>query len=135
MFCVCVSPSWPEVTARMHELSIAASVVEIAQRHAAGRRVSRVVVKVGHLRQVVPSALAFSFELVAQGTPLEGAALQIEAVPAVGACRRCGAQSHLQSFPLQCAACGALDLQITAGQELVVESLDLEEAESETHGD
>ncbi len=38
----------------MHELSIAESVVAIACRHAAGRPVARVELKVGHLRQVVP---------------------------------------------------------------------------------
>ena len=59
----------------MHELSIAESVVQIAGRHANGRRVTKVCLKVGHLRQVVPSALAFSFELVAQGTSVEGAEL------------------------------------------------------------
>ena len=49
----------------MHELAIAESIVQIASRHAKGRRVTKVQLKVGHLRQVVPSALAFSFELVA----------------------------------------------------------------------
>ena len=111
----------------MHELSIAASVVEIAGRHAAGRRVTKITLKVGHQRQVVPSALTFSFDVVAAGTPVEGAELEIEAVPAVGACRGCGAQSKLSAFPLQCRACGGFDLQIVAGEELVVESLELEE--------
>ena len=45
----------------MHELSIAQAIVDVAARHAAGRRVERVQVRIGHLRQVVPSALAFSF--------------------------------------------------------------------------
>ena len=111
----------------MHELSIAAAVVEIAGRHAAGRRVRTITLKVGHLRQVVPSALAFSFEVVAQGTAVEGAALEIEAVPAIGVCRQCGGESHLPAFPLQCQACGGFDLRIVAGEELVVESLELEE--------
>jgi hydrogenase nickel incorporation protein HypA/HybF len=120
---------------RVHELAIAASIVEIASRHAAGRRVTKVMVKVGHLRQVVPSALAFSFEVVTAGTPLQGAALEIEAVPAVGVCRQCGAQSRLHAFPLQCRACGGYDLQIVAGEELIVESLELEEAGRGAHGD
>ena len=59
--------------AAMHELAIAQSVVAIADRHADGRRVASVQLKVGHLRQVVPSALTFAFELVAEGTALEGA--------------------------------------------------------------
>jgi hydrogenase nickel incorporation protein HypA/HybF len=118
----------------MHELAIAASIVEIAGRHAAGRRVTKITLQVGHLRQVVPSALAFSFEVVAQGTPVEGAALEIEAGPATGVCRRCGVESHLAAFPLQCQACGAFDLQIVAGEELVVEALELEEAGSGARG-
>ena len=63
----------------MHELSIAEAIVDVAARHAAGRRVLRVEVKVGHLRQVVPDSLCFAFGLVAQGTALDGAELAIAA--------------------------------------------------------
>jgi hydrogenase nickel incorporation protein HypA/HybF len=111
----------------LHELAIADSVVRIADRHADGRRVTKVCLKVGHLRQVVPSALTFSFDLVAQGTSVEGAELALEEVPATGKCRACRAESQLKSFPLQCAACGGLDLEIVAGEELYVESLEMEE--------
>jgi hydrogenase nickel incorporation protein HypA/HybF len=119
----------------MHELALAQSIVEIACRHAAGGRVTRVAVKVGHLRQVVPASLAFSFELVALGTPAEGAALVLEGVPAIGICRRCGAESVFDAFPLQCAVCGAFDLRVIAGEELIVESLDIEEAGDGANGD
>ena len=111
----------------MHELAIAESIVQIADRHANGRRVTKVQLKVGHLRQVVPSALAFSFELVAQGTPIEGAQLEMEEVPAIGSCRGCGEKSRLESFPLQCKVCGGVDLELLEGEELYVESLELEE--------
>jgi len=112
----------------VHELSIAESVVAIASRHAAGRRVAKVELKVGHLRQVVPTALEFAFELVAQGTEVEGAELQIEVVPAAGACRACGGETKLADFPLRCGRCGGFDVEVTAGQELLVDSLELEEA-------
>jgi hydrogenase nickel incorporation protein HypA/HybF len=111
----------------LHELSIAEAIVQVASRHANGRRVTKVQVKVGHLRQVVPSALTFSFELVAEETPVEGAELEIDEVPATGKCRGCGAQSRLSSFPLQCQTCGGFDLEILEGEELLVESLELEE--------
>jgi hydrogenase nickel incorporation protein HypA/HybF len=111
----------------VHELAIAESVVRIAERHADGRRVTKVCLKVGHLRQVVPSALAFGFELVAQETPVEGAELVLEEVPATGKCRACGSESRLESFPLQCKACGGFDLEIVAGEELYVESLEMED--------
>jgi len=121
--------SWEEMCPLMHELSIAQSVVEIAERHAAGRKVSKVDLKVGHLRQVVPSALAFSFDLVAQGTVVEGANLVMESIPAVGACRQCKMETHLEMFPLLCGTCGGFDLEIVSGEELEVESIELEEAE------
>jgi hydrogenase nickel incorporation protein HypA/HybF len=113
----------------MHELSLAEAIVAIADRHADGRAVRRVEVSVGHLRQVVPSALAFAFELVAQGTAVDGAELVLTEVGAAGRCRACGAESRLDGFPLACRACGGLDVEVTAGEELQVESLDLEEEE------
>ena len=111
----------------MHELAIADSVVQIASRYANGRQITKVRVKVGHLRQVVPSALAFAFELVAEGTPVEGAELEMEEVLATGMCRECGVESQLRNFPLQCGACGGFDLEVLSGEELLVESLELEE--------
>ena len=109
----------------MHELSIAQAIVDVAARHAGGARVERVYVRVGHLRQVVLSALAFSFELCAHGTPVEGAELEIEAVPIGAVCRDCAAESELDGFPLACRACGGLAVDVVRGEELQVESLEL----------
>jgi hydrogenase nickel incorporation protein HypA/HybF len=111
----------------VHELAIAQSVVAIAERHAAGRRVTCIDVKVGHLRQVVPSALEFAFALLVEGTALDGAELRIEDVPAAGLCRSCEAETPLPTFPLQCIHCGGFDIELTAGEELLVDSLEIEE--------
>ena len=115
----------------MHELSLAESVVRIAINHAAGRPVAKVELKVGHLRQVVPSALEFAFELVAQGTDVEGAELVLEEIPAAGRCRLCGAESELPGFPLCCGTCGGLDIELLRGEELLVDALELEEERKE----
>ena len=117
----------------MHELAIAEALVDIACRHADGRRVTRVEVKVGHLRQVVPSALAFAFELVATDTAAEGAELVLEEVPAAGRCRDCDAESALGGFPLLCARCGGANVEVLRGEELLVDTLELEEREM-VHG-
>ena len=101
----------------MHELAIAESVVDIAVRHAAGRRVVRV-----------------AFELVARGTTVEGAELSRRDVEAAGRCRGCGADTPLPEFPLVCRSCGGFDVDVTRGEELRVESLELEEALTTTGG-
>ena len=87
----------------MHELSIADAILQIALAHAGERRIETIEVKVGHLRQVVPDALAFAFTLVSEGTPAEGAELQLEVVPAAGRCRACGTHTEFDGFPLACA--------------------------------
>jgi hydrogenase nickel incorporation protein HypA/HybF len=111
----------------MHELSIASALSDIALRHAGGRRVTAVEVSVGRLRQVVPSALEFAFELVARETPLEGARLELRDVPAAGRCRGCGAESTMEDFPFACPACGGLDIELTAGEELSVDVIEVDD--------
>jgi Zn finger protein HypA/HybF involved in hydrogenase expression len=64
----------------MRELSIAQSVVDMAAQHAAGRRVTRVEVSVGSMRQVDAESLHMAFDLVTFGTALDGAQLRIARV-------------------------------------------------------
>jgi hydrogenase nickel incorporation protein HypA/HybF len=64
---------------------------------------------------------------VARGTPLEGARLELRDVPAAGRCRACGTEARLGGFPLRCPACGALDVELTAGEELCVEAIEVDE--------
>lgn len=111
----------------MHELSIAEAVVAVACDHASGRRVTSVELKVGHLRQVVPDALQFAFGLVTAGTCAEGAALEIEHVPPRVHCARCSFDSEPPEIPLACLACGSHDVDVVAGNELLVESLEVED--------
>jgi len=111
----------------MHELSIASALADVALRHADGRRVTAVEVSVGRLRQVVPSALEFAFELVARETPLEGARLELRDVPAAGRCRVCGLENTLEGFPFACPACGGLDIELTAGEELSVDAIEVDD--------
>jgi hydrogenase nickel incorporation protein HypA/HybF len=111
----------------LHELALAEAIAAIAERHARGRRVTRVEVEVGRLRQVVPDALAFGFELVTQGTALDGAELALEEVPVRLVCRACEARTEPDRFPFACDECGSLDVEVTDGEQLQVVALELEE--------
>ena len=75
----------------MHELALCQAIVDTVGRHADGRRVERVDVRIGHFRQVVPDSLQFSWELLTEGTDLAGCRLVVDHVPAVVECRACGA--------------------------------------------
>jgi hydrogenase nickel incorporation protein HypA/HybF len=67
----------------MHELSITSDIVAIVGAAAEGQRVVRVVLEVGRLAGVMPDAIAFCFDVVSKGTPVQGAALSIVEVEGV----------------------------------------------------
>jgi hydrogenase nickel incorporation protein HypA/HybF len=110
----------------MHELSLAQAIVAIAEEHSDGRPVARVELAVGRLRQIVPDALLFSFELVAQGTIADGAELAIEEIPVGVACRACAETTEVDSFPFACARCGGIDVEVTDGEQFHVTALELD---------
>jgi len=111
----------------VHELSISAAVVDTAVKHAAGRRVTVVSVRLGRLRQVIPESLAFYFELVARGTVCEGARLGQELVPARLRCTACAHEFEIEQPAFRCDACGGLEVDVVSGEELEVESIEVEE--------
>jgi hydrogenase nickel incorporation protein HypA/HybF len=118
----------------MHELSIAGLVLDSVLRHAGGRRVTHVQLRVGHLRQVVPAALEFNWSLITRDTVAEGAALGIEQVATEGECRACGVRAPQPAFPMRCDACGGLTIDVVAGEELEIDWLEVAESEQAFSG-
>jgi hydrogenase nickel incorporation protein HypA/HybF len=112
----------------MHELSISEAVLDTALRHAAGRRVTAVDLTVGALRQVVPESLEFYFEIVTRDTPCEGAVLHQHLVAARARCTGCAHEWPLDFPAFRCAECGGV-AEVLSGEELEVESIDVEEME------
>jgi hydrogenase nickel incorporation protein HypA/HybF len=109
----------------MHELAMCEAIARTVSDRAAGRQVVRVTVQVGHLRQVVPDALVFSWEVLTTGTDLAGAALEVDHVPAVVACSGCGATTTLDAPVLACGTCHALDVELRSGEELTLISFEV----------
>jgi hydrogenase nickel incorporation protein HypA/HybF len=91
--------------------------------------VTVVQLRVGHLRQVVPGALAPPPPLITQNTIAERAVLAIETIAVVARCHRCGAETEQPEFPLQCRTCSAFDIEIIAGEELEIDWVEVEEEE------
>jgi hydrogenase nickel incorporation protein HypA/HybF len=108
----------------VHELSMCEAIAQKVVERAAGRPVSVVTVRVGHLRQVVPDAMMFSWEMLIAATSLEGARLEIEHVPATVECNVCGAITTLDVPLLACAQCGSRDVALRAGDELLLVSFE-----------
>jgi hydrogenase nickel incorporation protein HypA/HybF len=115
----------------MHELSIAMSIVEMAQEEAERRgdvQVTAVHLKVGVLSGVVKEALQSSYGMACEGTPLQGSQLIVEEVPVVVFCSKCQTQRPVSSIQLFCCSeCGTPTSEIVQGRELEVVALEIQE--------
>ena len=119
----------------MHELSIAASIVEAVTETAAaypGARVHCVRLRVGALAAVVEDSLQFCWSVSTEGTPLSGAALVVRAIPVVVHCAACGVDSEIGVQSFRCPKCGEPAGDLRQGRELEIESIEIEEPESGT---
>jgi hydrogenase nickel incorporation protein HypA/HybF len=111
----------------MHELSLSGAVLNTALKHAAGRRVSTISLRIGRMRQVVPDTLAFYFAFVARGTLCEGARLEHEIVASSLRCEVCERGWEIEIPAFRCPTCGGGEVVVASGEEFEVESIEVEE--------
>lgn len=81
------------LASRMHEMSVAMSLLELAEDAARGQgcsRLERVRVEYGALAGIMPEALQFCFEALTRGTAHEGARLELVCLPLRLRCPFCG---------------------------------------------
>lgn len=107
----------------MHELSVAASIVDACVERADGARVLRVTVEVGELAAVSPDALRFCFDVCAQGTAVADAKLDIVEIPGRATCEACGGSVALSS-PYGMCSCGGY-LRVVRGRELRLREMEV----------
>jgi len=112
----------------VHELSLSGAVLNTVVKHADGRRVGLISLRVGRLRQVVPDTLEFYFRFVARGTICEGATLEQELIEAILRCRSCRCEWEIETPAFRCPTCGGSEVEVAAGNEFEVESIEIEES-------
>ena len=114
----------------MHELSIATALIEQIEvaldREEGAGRASQVLVRVGTLSGVDEEALRMAFPVAAEGTRAADAVLEIETIVAEVHCRACEVDSS-PDFPFfVCEKCGADDVEIISGRDLLLQSIEIE---------
>jgi hydrogenase nickel incorporation protein HypA/HybF len=116
----------------VHELSIALSILEVAEeeieKQGGGSRVDAVYLRVGALSGIVKEALISAFELACERTPFEGSRLVIEEMPIVVFCSKCQAERAVHSVQeFSCVECNTPASEIVHGRELQLSALELVE--------
>jgi hydrogenase nickel incorporation protein HypA/HybF len=113
----------------MHELSIAMSIVEMAQEEAeshADASILAVHLRLGKLSGVVKEALQSCYEMATFATRLEGSKLVIEEVPVEVFCPQCNVARPIDSIQWFCCPdCGTPTPTVLKGRELEVVALEM----------
>ena len=118
----------------MHELSVAQALVEQVEALIASNqahRATRIVLQIGPLAGVVPELLATAIPMAAAGSRMEGAQVAFHDAPVRVRCLTCHAESTAAINKLLCAACGDWHTQVVSGDELLLESVELEKQDTQ----
>jgi len=106
----------------VHELAITEGLVDAVSDRLPGQRVICVKLEIGALSGVVADSVRFCFDLVTEGTKLEGARLEISQPPAVCHCRICDSNFEPDG-PIAICPCGSAEVAVLAGQDLKITSV------------
>lgn len=110
----------------MHELGLLSAMVKtiegIAQEERL-ERVEKIVLQVGELSGVVPAYLESCYPAAVYKTFMEDTKLELEVIPGIARCERCGRQFNAVAEDLKCPDCGGERLTACSGTELMIKEI------------
>ena len=114
----------------VHEVGIAQEVLRIIESRASecgGGKIRSVRLSIGALSGVAAEPLRFALEICAKGTRAEGMAIEIREVPTRAGCSGCGHAWDFAIGQMECPACAARDIRLSGGDDLRVDSFEMED--------
>lgn len=112
----------------MHELSIAYEINNIVEQYVKDDRkkfIKAIRIRIGKLQNILPDSLIFCFEAINSSGNSTGPKLEIENVPVTIECRECGSINEVEDYTFNCINCGSTDIQVIAGNELLIKEIEL----------
>lgn len=113
----------------MHELSVTQGLLDIVLKkaeEAQASRITRVNLVIGEMSGLVDDCVQFYFDFLSQDSIASGAKLSFKRIPMRVRCRQCDFSFSPDKMLWNCPRCNAWDVEITAGKEFYVDSLEVE---------
>jgi hydrogenase nickel incorporation protein HypA/HybF len=123
----------------MHEMPFTQAILEMAEKAAEGKPITRIHLRVGWLSAIVPESVQVFFDFLSRDTPAKGAELVFEIAPITLSCRNCGRTAELahdaavnprqalaQAFRAGC-PCGRGELKVTGGLDFDMTGIDVDD--------
>ena len=113
----------------MHELSVTQSIFDIVLNEANKAKAEKVIkvnLVIGKMTGIVDDCVQFYFELLSKDTIAEEATLCFKKVSVEAYCRDCGKVFTAQELDWSCPNCHSINIEIKTGNELYVDSIEVE---------
>jgi hydrogenase nickel insertion protein HypA len=125
----------------MHEWILAEGILRSVIQAASGRRVGKLVLRIGEFRQINPAVLIPLLRDLSRGTVAEGMEIEVETARGRIECLDCGGEFSFDQLPLTasqrecvhffpstlrafgCPRCGSPRLRVSGGRELEIKSI------------
>ena len=112
----------------MHEVSVIEEIVNTVLKESSkypDSKVDSVSLQIGKLRQFVPEIMQFCYEVAVRETPLAGSELRLTEIPIRIFCPNCNKATDLEEYDFHCPNCQSVDIQVVSGNELILDSIEL----------
>ena len=113
----------------MHELSITQSMLDLVLEEAKkvkAEKVEKINLVIGEMSGAVDECVEFYFGFLSRDTIANGAILSFKKVPIQARCRNCEELFIPKEFDWSCPKCQDSRVEIVAGNELYIESIEVE---------
>ncbi len=112
----------------MHEYGVTQQIIKIAVDAAAkqhAKKISRVNLVVGEMSGFIGDSIQMYFEMLAKGTPAEGAELSITYIKPQLKCDKCGITFFKKPYSFDCPKCDGQGEPSPIGKEFYVDSIEV----------
>jgi hydrogenase nickel incorporation protein HypA/HybF len=110
----------------MHEFSLTQNLLNVALQNAEAKRIVNVHLLIGPFSDEREESIRFYWRDLAKGTAGEGATLHFRRVQAEMKCLACGGTFNLEEDGSLCIYCQSDRLRLLSGDEVRLESIDVE---------
>jgi len=112
----------------MHEYTIVQSMLDLCEKHANGKEVEKLVVKIGKMSGIEPHFLKESFDIFKEDTLCHNATMEMELIDITIKCSDCHKEAMVDSFNFYCPYCGGGNTEVLTGQEMHIDYIEVKEA-------
>lgn len=110
----------------MHELGVITSVIKTLEGIMIEEKlthIEKIVLQVGELSGMVPHYIEECFPAAVYKTKFEDLKMEMEVVPGIVRCNKCGEEFNAYRHNLKCPKCRAEDLEALSGRQFIIKEI------------